>query len=196
MTRALRAPSAEAAANALNPEKTRFGIPINIKRKVDVIFMGTSGLGKTMLAKNLVHEAARAGHEAVFIAAADLLDELLSEAGRSGVERALKKFAKPKLLAIDEVGYLSYDTRHADLLLRVIQKRHRSASTVITTNRPFTEWREMFPNAASVVALVDRLIENCEIVHIEGDSYRAHLAKQRREERQQRESEKKGKRRS
>ena len=155
-----------------------------IAQKTNVVFLGSSGLGKTMLAKNLVHEAARAGHEAVFVAAADMLDELLQEAGRTGVERALKRYAKPRLLAIDEVGYLSYDTRHADLLLRVIQKRHRTCSTIVTTNRPFAEWREMFPNASSVVALMDRLTENCELVHIVGESYRAHTAKLRREERE------------
>lgn len=155
-----------------------------LAQKTNVVFLGTSGLGKTMLAKNLVHETARAGNEAMFISAADLLDELISEAGRTGVERALKRYAKPRLLAIDEVGYLSYDTRHADLLLRVIQKRHRMSSTIVTTNRPFSEWREMFPNASSVVALMDRLTENCELVHITGDSYRAHTAKLRREERE------------
>jgi len=155
-----------------------------LAQKTNVVFLGSSGLGKTTLAKNLVHEAARAGHEAMFIPAADMLDDLLGEAGRTGVEKALKRYAKPRLLAIDEVGYLSYDTRHADLLLRVIQKRHRAGSTIVTTNRPFSEWRDMFPNASSVVALLDRLTENCELVHIVGDSYRAHMAKQRREERE------------
>lgn len=164
-----------------------------LAQKANVVFLGSSGLGKTMIAKNLAHEAARAGHEALFVQAADMLDELLSEAGRSGVEKVLRKYAKPRLLVIDEVGYLSYDTRHADLLLRVIQKRHRVSSTIVTTNRPFSEWREMFPNAASVVALLDRLTENCELVHIVGDSYRAHMAKQRRE---QREAGKRSKRKS
>lgn len=155
-----------------------------LKHKTNVVFLGTSGLGKTMLAKNLAHAAARAGHEALFVQAADLLDDLQSEADRSGVEKSLRKYAKPRLLVIDEVGYLSYNTRHADLLLRVIQKRHRVASTVVTTNRPFSEWREMFPNAASVVALVDRLTENCELVQIEGPSYRTHTATLRREARE------------
>ena len=160
-----------------------FGLDF-LRHKTNVVFLGTSGLGKTMLAKNLVHAAARAGHEALFVQAADLLDDLQSEAERSGVEKSLRKYAKPRLLVIDEVGYLSYHTRHADLLLRVIQKRHRVASTVITTNRPFSEWREMFPNAASVVALVDRLTENCELVQIEGPSYRTHTATLRREARE------------
>ena len=143
-----------------------------IKQKTNVVFLGSSGLGKTMLAQNLVHEAARKGYSAVFIEAVDLLSQLLSEDSRTGLDRLLKKFAKPDLLAIDEVGYLSYDSRHGDLLLRVIHMRHKSGSTVITTNRPFSEWIEMFPNAASVTALVDRLTENCEVVQIEGKSYR------------------------
>jgi DNA replication protein DnaC len=83
------------------------------------------------------------------------------------------------LLAIDEVGYLSYDSRHADLLLRVIHMRHKLGSTAITTNRPFSEWIEMFPNAASVTALVDRLTENCEVVQIKGNSYRGKRALER-----------------
>jgi DNA replication protein DnaC len=157
-----------------------------LEQKANVVFLGTSGLGKTMLAKNLAHEAARAGYTSLFVEAASMLDELLGEAGRAGVERVLRRYAKPRLLVIDEVGYLSYDTRHADLLLRVIQKRHGISSTIITTNRPFSEWGEMFPNASSVVALLDRLTETCELVHIVGDSYRAHKAKMRREEREQR----------
>jgi len=168
-----------------------FGLDF-LKHKSNVVFLGTSGLGKTMLAKNLVHAAARAGHEALFVQAADLLDDLQAEADRSGVERSLRKYAKPRLLVIDEVGYLSYHTRHADLLLRVIQKRHRVASTVVTTNRPFSEWREMFPNAAGVVALVDRLTENCELVQIEGASYRTHTATLRREAREAAVNAKKG----
>jgi len=151
-----------------------------LKDKMNVVFLGPSGSGKTMLAKNLVHETARRGHAAVFVEAVEMLSDLIAEQSRSGVEKTLKKYAKPKLLAIDEVGYLSYDSRHADLLLRVIQARHKTASTVVTTNRPFGEWREMFPNASSVVALVDRLTENCEVVQIEADSYRTKRAKERR----------------
>jgi DNA replication protein DnaC len=152
-----------------------------VKQKTNVVFMGSAGLGKTMLAHNLVHEAARKGHSAVFIEAVDLLTQLLSEDSRSGIDKVLKKFAKPDLLAIDEVGYLSYAAAHGDLLLRVIHMRHRSGSTIITTNRPFSEWIEMFPNAASVTALVDRLTENCEVIQIEGKSYRGKRSLERKE---------------
>jgi DNA replication protein DnaC len=84
-----------------------------------------------------------------------------------------QKYLKPKLLAIDEIGYLSYDNRHADLLFQLINRRSRNSSTIITTNRAFAEWPSVFPNAACVSALVDRLIEKCEICKIEGASFRA-----------------------
>ena len=159
-----------------------------LKQKTNIVFLGTAGLGKTMLAQNLVHEAARKGHSAMFIEAVELLGQLLSEDSRTGLDRLLKKFAKPALLAIDEVGYLSYDSRHADLLLRVIHMRHKQGSTAITTNRPFSEWVEMFPNAASVTALVDRLTENCEVVQIKGRSYRGKRALERNAARKQKSS--------
>src|SRR3954463_704068 len=81
-------------------------------------------------------------------------------------------YAKPRLLVIDEVGYLSYSNRHADLLFELVSRRYEHNSTLITTNRPFAEWREVFPNAACVVSLVDRLVHNAEVLAIEGDSYR------------------------
>jgi signal transduction histidine kinase len=80
---------------------------------------------------------------------------------------------------IDEVGYLSYSNRHADLMFELVSRRYQNKSTLITTNRPFAEWREVFPNAACVVSLVDRLVHNAEIVAIEGDSYRLKEARDR-----------------
>ena len=84
---------------------------------------------------------------------------------------------------IDEVGYLSYSNRHADLMFELISRRYQNKSTLVTTNRPFAEWREVFPNAACVVSLVDRLLHNAEIVSIEGDSYRLKEARERTEQR-------------
>ena len=84
---------------------------------------------------------------------------------------------------IDEVGYLSYSNRHADLLFELISRRYGKASTVVTTNRPFAEWSEVFPNAACVVSLVDRLVHRAEVVVIEGESYRVKEARERAEQR-------------
>ena len=80
---------------------------------------------------------------------------------------------------IDEVGYLSYSNRHADLLFELISRRYEHKSTVLTTNRAFKEWKEVFPNAACVVSLIDRLVHRCEVVVIEGESYRLKEAKDR-----------------
>jgi len=80
---------------------------------------------------------------------------------------------------IDEVGYLSYSNRHADLLFNIINRRYELKPTIVTTNRPFAEWSEVFPNAACVVSIVDRLVHHSEIMVIEGGSYRMREAKER-----------------
>ena len=87
------------------------------------------------------------------------------------------------MLVIDEVGYLSYSNRHADLLFNIVSSRSQQNSTIITTNRPFAEWGEAFPNAACVVALVDRLVHNAEIVAIDGESWRRKEAEERQKQR-------------
>jgi len=99
------------------------------------------------------------------------------------LRRRLRHYARPDLLAIDEVGYLSYSNRHADLLFELVSRRYENKSTMITTNRPFAEWRHVFPNAACVVSLVDRLVHNAEILAIDGDSYRLKEAQERSEQR-------------
>ena len=92
--------------------------------------------------------------------------------GTSKNRRKLALFTRPSLLVVDELGYLSYDTRHADLLFEVVSRRYENKSIVLTTNKSFQEWGEVFPNAASVVTLVDRLVHHCEVVSIKGESYR------------------------
>jgi hypothetical protein len=115
------------------------------------------------------------------ITAGQLLGELAALDSDSALRRRLKHYAAPDLLLIDEVGYLSYSNRHADLLFELISRRYEQKSTVITTNRAFKEWHEVFPNAACVVSLIDRLVHRCEIVVIEGESYRLKEAKARSE---------------
>jgi DNA replication protein DnaC len=83
------------------------------------------------------------------------------------------------------VGYLSYSNRHADLLFEIVSRRYEEKSTLLTTNRPFSEWGEVFPNASCVVSLVDRLVHNAEIIPLEGESYRLKEARERAERRKQ-----------
>ena len=82
---------------------------------------------------------------------------------------------------VDEIGYLSYSNRHADLLFELVSRRYETKSTLVTTNKTFSEWSEVFPNAACVVSLVDRLVHNSEVIAIEGDSYRLKEAQERAE---------------
>ena len=101
---------------------------------------------------------------------------------RRGVARArrLEAYVRPPLLCIDEVGYLFYDVRHADLLFEVVARRHvKKRAIVRTTNKAFAEWHTTFPNASCVVALVDRLINRADIVAIDGESYRLREAEER-----------------
>jgi DNA replication protein DnaC len=149
----------------------------------NVILLGPSGVGKSMLARNLAHQALIAGHTVLFTSAGALLSELAALDSDSALRRRLRHYAAPRLLIVDEVGYLSYSNRHADLLFELINRRYESTSTVITSNRPFAEWPEVFPNAACVVSMVDRLLHHAEIIAIEGKSYRLKEAQERAEQR-------------
>ena len=107
-----------------------------------------------------------------------MLNELASQDGDKALQRKLKYYTQPQILVIDEVGYLSYSNRYADLLFEIISRRYHKKSTVITTNKPFSEWSDIFPNAACVVSLIDRLVHRSEIINIEADSYRLKEAKE------------------
>lgn len=145
----------------------------------NIIFIGSNGVGKSTLAQNLGHQAVMQGHTVLFTTAANMLNELAALDGDLALRRRLKHYSKPALLILDEIGYLSYSNRHADLLFEIINQRYEQKSTVITTNRPFAEWNEVFPNAACVVSLIDRLVHHSEIIAIEGDSYRMKEARER-----------------
>jgi len=145
----------------------------------NVVLVGPNGVGKTMCACNLGYQAVMAGHTALFVTAGQLLGELAALDSDSSLRRRLRHYAAPDVLLIDEVGYLSYSNRHADLLFELVSRRYQHKSTVVTTNRAFAEWGEVFPNAACVVSLVDRLMHRAEVVRIEGESYRAKEAQER-----------------
>ncbi len=138
----------------------------------NIILIGSNGVGKSTIAQNLAYKAVMQGHTVIFTTAANMLNDLAAQDGDNALRRRLQHYTRPKLLVIDEVGYLSYSNRHADLLFEIISRRYEKTSTLITTNRPFSEWNEVFPNAACVVSLVDRLVHHSEIIAIEGDSYR------------------------
>jgi DNA replication protein DnaC len=146
----------------------------------NAVLVGTQGLGKTMIAKNIVYNAVHKGHTALFVQAAQMLVDLGAQDSTSGLERRLKHYIKPKLLCIDEIGYLSYDQRAADLLFQVVSRRYESKSIIITTNLAFKDWPTVFPGATSVASLIDRLVHHSEITLIEGQSYRKRQADRRK----------------
>ncbi|MEI7610945.1 MAG: IS21-like element helper ATPase IstB [Rhodospirillaceae bacterium] len=150
-----------------------------IKDATNAVFVGGNGLGKSTLARNLAHEALIHGHTVLFTTAGQLLGELASLDNDAALRRRLRHYVAPAVLIIDEIGYLSYSNRHADLLFELISRRYEQKSTVVTTNRAFRDWGEVFPNAACVVSMVDRLMHRAEVVSIDGESYRAKEAAER-----------------
>ncbi|MDZ7753677.1 MAG: IS21-like element helper ATPase IstB [Gammaproteobacteria bacterium] len=153
---------------------------------VNIILVGPNGVGKSTLARNIAHQAVLAGHSVLFTSAGQMLNDLAAQDGDSALKRRLARYARPQLLAVDEVGYLAYSNRHADLLFEIVSRRYEEKSTLVTTNRPFAEWGEVFPNASCVVSLVDRLVHRSEILTIEGESYRLKEAKERQQQQAQR----------
>jgi len=146
----------------------------------NVIFISAQGLGKTMIAQNIAHAAVLAGHHVLFATAAQLLLDLGGQESARGLAQRLRYYTNRALLVIDEIGYLAYDARAADLLFQVVSRRYERRSLVLTTNLPFSEWPTIFPNAATATALIDRLVHHAEILTIEGDSYRRRVAEARR----------------
>jgi DNA replication protein DnaC len=145
----------------------------------NVVLVGPNGIGKTMIAQNLVHQSILRGHTARFINASALLNDLAAQETGQALSRCLRRYFEPQVLAIDEVGYLASCAKHADLLFEVISRRYQEKPTILTTNKAFGEWNQVFPSAGCVVTLIDRLIHKSEIVEIQGKSYRLKEAKER-----------------
>ena len=138
----------------------------------NVVLVAAQGLGKTMIAQNIAYQAVQAGHSTLFITAAKLLLDLAGTESARALDRRLQHYSRFRLLCIDELGYLSYDNRAADLLFEVINRRYEKKSVVLTTNLNFSEWPSIFPNATCATVLIDRIIHHADIIGIEGESYR------------------------
>ncbi len=146
----------------------------------NVILLGGVGVGKTHLAIALAHTTCLRGETALFTSAVDIVNALAAAQATGGIKREMARLLKPTLLVIDELGYLPIDKFGADGLFQVISQRYERGSTVITTNRAFKHWAEIFNNDSTLTsALLDRLLHHAESLVIEGRSYRMREADDR-----------------
>jgi len=145
-----------------------------IEQKANVIFLGGVGLGKTHLSIALGQAACARGHSVLFTTAIDIIHTLSAATGAGDLKRAMQRYLKPSLLLIDEVGYLPIDKLGADLLFQIISTRYERGAIVLSTNRAYKKWPEIFNNDSTLTsAILDRLLHRCETAVIEGKSYRA-----------------------
>ena len=143
-----------------------------IERKENILFVGSPGVGKTHLATSIGIENARNNHSTYFINCNDLIQALKKAYLQNRLDDKLKTLSKYKLLIIDEVGYLPIDIESANMLFQLINKRYEKNSTIITTNKPFSKWGELFGDNMIANAILDRLLHHSHVINITGKSYR------------------------
>ena len=144
-----------------------------IEQKANVVFVGGVGLGKTHLAVALAHTACLRDVPVLFAPAVDIVNALSAAQAVNLLPKALKQYLLPRLLIIDELGYLPMDKRGADLLFQVISARYERGAMIVTTNTAYKNWPRIFNNDATITsAVLDRLLHHCQTVAIEGKSYR------------------------
>lgn len=138
----------------------------------NVLFRGPAGVGKTVLAKNLGLRALQQGHVVRFSTLAGALADLMRQESLPALERRLKRYTQPGLLILDELGYVSCDSRAADIFFNIVTQRHEQRSLVITTNLAFKQWNTVFQDASCLGALIDRFAEHCHVIDIDAESWR------------------------
>ncbi len=144
-----------------------------IEEKANVIFLGGVGLGKTHLATALGYAACLQGKSVLFASAIDVINTLSIAQAANRLKSELKKYLAPSVLILDELGYLPIDKLGADLLFQIISLRYEQGSIIITSNRAFKHWPQIFNNDSTLTsAILDRLLHHAETILIEGKSYR------------------------
>jgi DNA replication protein DnaC len=144
-----------------------------MKDQSNLIYLGGVGLGKTHLATALGYTACLQGYSVLFASAIDVINTLVAAKNAGRLKLELRKYIKPALLILDELGYLPIDKAGADLLFQVISLRYEQGAILITSNRAFKEWPKIFNNDSTLTAaILDRLLHHADTVIIEGKSFR------------------------
>lgn len=146
--------------------------PAFIKERMDVIFIGNPGTGKSFLAKCIGFAACNANIKVLFTSAMDMINQLIAAEADHSLLKKLHYYSSPDLLVVDEIGYLALGDRGSHLFFQIISTRHQKGSTLITTNLPFADWGKIFDSTTVATAIADRLVHHSEVLIMEGPSYR------------------------
>lgn len=143
-----------------------------VENRENVVFLGTPGVGKTHLAVALGITAAQHRYSTYYINCNTLIENLNKAHYENRLADRLKNYAKYKVLIIDEIGYLPMDIQGANLFFQLITRRYEKNTTIFTSNKPFSQWNEVFSDVTIASAILDRILHHCNVINIKGESYR------------------------